>query len=64
MPARLPITDEERRERKRQQDHNAHIRRMEGCGLKARGSVVEIIGARDIRRARFASHQVEEHTCA
>jgi hypothetical protein len=37
MPPRLPLTDEERRERKRLQDRNARVRRMENCGLKARG---------------------------
>lgn len=51
MPPRLPITDEERRERKRAQDHNAHIRRMESCGLEPRGRLIEVARARDIRKA-------------
>lgn len=63
MPPRLPITDEERRERKRAQDHNAHIRRMEHCGLPPRRPPARVVSAGELRRSRCRYEIKEIQPC-
>jgi hypothetical protein len=64
MPARLPLTDEERRERKRVQDHNAHIRRMEYWGLNHRGTMIPIPNGAELRHRDLQTEAKETQPCA
>lgn len=49
---RLDLTDEERRERVRQQNQAAHVRRMERCGLKPRGRPIKAMDQDELRQRR------------
>jgi hypothetical protein len=64
VPARLPITDEQRRERKRAQDHNAHIRRMERCGFVTRNPVHAVVPASELYRGHCKYEIKEREPCA